>query len=54
MLDVSHGESWFLTYLVNEHPRHAYPDAGMLTMAAPSGTGGHTQPTAGGVTSAGP
>jgi hypothetical protein len=34
------GEPWLLAHLVNERPRHSHPDAGMLTMAAPSGTDG--------------
>jgi hypothetical protein len=38
--DVTLGEPRSLAYLANEPVRHAHPDAGMLTMAAPSGTGG--------------
>jgi len=37
--DVTLGELRSLAYLVNERLRHAHPDARMLTMAAPSGTG---------------
>jgi len=38
--DVTLDEPRSLAYLVNERLRHSHPDAGMLTMAAPSGAGG--------------
>src|SRR6266566_5910975 len=38
--DVTLGEPRSLEYLDNKRLRHAHPDAGMLTMAARSGTGG--------------
>jgi hypothetical protein len=39
-LDVTPGEQRLLAHLVNERLRHSHPDAGMLTMAAPSSTDG--------------
>ena len=43
--DVTLGEPLSLEYLGNERLRHAHPDAGMLTMATPSGTGGARLPS---------
>lgn len=43
--DVTLGEPRSLEYLDNERLRPAHPDAGMLTMATPSGTGGARLPS---------
>jgi len=40
MPDVTLGELRLLPCPANERLRHAHPGAGMLTVAAPSGTGG--------------